>query len=311
MDDRDVYGRGPSSFVIHRELHHRICSLPPNHKQDASYAQLHIYNPGVDINTRHKRNPRLNRYVLQVIQDTLVRSNPFCELYCHAHEVLEDVASEDKEFNVPEYHYSISTDHRRYNMPTTDEITVILPGDGSQISGVRYIIMYYKVDQGLMHISEPLDWPECLCGSGGGPWCFWGGPGGAVADEPVVSQESAGSIPIPQTEPIVSEAGVGVEVVPGAQLHQGTPLTLVIPRKPGILPVPAASSVSAEMRQFMESFAASFQQARSPVHREHSYLEQLQRYKHFTFSGTLIPSEAETWFRSIEKTLDAMKCPDD
>ncbi|KAF6156004.1 hypothetical protein GIB67_035361 [Kingdonia uniflora] len=29
------------------------------------------------------------------------------------------------------------------------------------------------------------------------------------------------------------------------------------------------------------------------------------------FSGTLIPSEAEAWFRSIEKALDAMKCPDD
>ncbi|KAF6167932.1 hypothetical protein GIB67_027710 [Kingdonia uniflora] len=39
-------------------------------------------------------------------------------------------------------------------MPTTYEITVILPGDGSQISSVRYIIVYYKANQGLMYISE-------------------------------------------------------------------------------------------------------------------------------------------------------------
>ncbi|KAF6159666.1 hypothetical protein GIB67_029924 [Kingdonia uniflora] len=115
MDDRVVHGRGPSSFVIHGELHYRIGALTPNHQHDASYAQLYIYNPGAALNTRHKRNPHLNRYVLQVIQDTLVRSNPFCELYCHAYEILEDAAGEDEEFNVPAYlHYSVSTDHRRY-----------------------------------------------------------------------------------------------------------------------------------------------------------------------------------------------------
>ncbi|KAF6157639.1 hypothetical protein GIB67_037212 [Kingdonia uniflora] len=153
MDDRVVHVRGPSSFVIYGELHHRIGSLIPNHEQDASYAQLYIYNLGAALDTRYKRNPRLNRYVLQVIQDTLVRNNPFCELYRHAYEVLEDAADGDEEFNVPGYlHYSVSTDHRRYNMPTTDEIAVILPGDGSQISGVRVIIVYRKANQGLMRI---------------------------------------------------------------------------------------------------------------------------------------------------------------
>ncbi|KAF6166178.1 hypothetical protein GIB67_023888 [Kingdonia uniflora] len=38
MDDRVVHGRGPSSFVMHGELHHRIGSLIPNHEQDAFYA---------------------------------------------------------------------------------------------------------------------------------------------------------------------------------------------------------------------------------------------------------------------------------
>ncbi|KAF6155573.1 hypothetical protein GIB67_004567 [Kingdonia uniflora] len=72
MDDRVVHGKGPYSFVIHRELHYRIGALTPNYQQDASYAQLYIYNPGAALNTRHKRNPCLNRYVLQVIQDALV-----------------------------------------------------------------------------------------------------------------------------------------------------------------------------------------------------------------------------------------------
>ncbi|KAF6172501.1 hypothetical protein GIB67_007014 [Kingdonia uniflora] len=49
---------------------------------------------------------------------------------------------------------SASTDHRRYNLPSTHEIAVILPRDGSEISGVRDIIVYRKANQGLMQISE-------------------------------------------------------------------------------------------------------------------------------------------------------------
>ncbi|KAF6141885.1 hypothetical protein GIB67_037853 [Kingdonia uniflora] len=52
------------------------------------------------------------------------------------------------------------------------------------------------------------------------------------------------------------------------------------------------------------------EQGRSPAVREYKYLEQLQKYKHPSFFGTLVPSEAETWFKSIEKTLNAMKCPE-
>ncbi|KAF6175548.1 hypothetical protein GIB67_023068 [Kingdonia uniflora] len=128
MDDRVAHGRGPSYFVIHRELHHRISVLVPNKEQEASYAQLYIYNPGTTFNICHKINLHLNSYVLKVIQDTLERCNPFSELYRHAYEVLEDAACDNENFNVQAYlYYSISANHRRYNLPSTDEIAVILP----------------------------------------------------------------------------------------------------------------------------------------------------------------------------------------
>ncbi|KAF6175137.1 hypothetical protein GIB67_022818, partial [Kingdonia uniflora] len=148
MDNRVAHGRGPTSFVIHNELYHRIGILVPNEEYEESYAQLYVYNPGVSLNTRHKRDPHLNRDVLKVIQDTLVQCNPFSEFYRHAYEVLQDAAGNNENFNVPAYlHYSISTDHRRYNLPSTDEIGFILPGDGSEISGLRDIIGYRKENQ--------------------------------------------------------------------------------------------------------------------------------------------------------------------
>ncbi|KAF6147286.1 hypothetical protein GIB67_009769 [Kingdonia uniflora] len=51
MDDRVIPWRGPSYFIIHRELHHRIGALFPNQGQEAMYAQLYIYNPGAALHT--------------------------------------------------------------------------------------------------------------------------------------------------------------------------------------------------------------------------------------------------------------------
>ncbi|KAF6173193.1 hypothetical protein GIB67_028491, partial [Kingdonia uniflora] len=111
-DNRVAHGRGPTSFVIYGELHHRIGALVPNKEHEASYAQLYIYKPGVSLNTRHKRNLYLNREVLKIFHDTLARCNPFSEFYHHAYEVLEDATGNNKNFNVPVYlHYSVLTDH--------------------------------------------------------------------------------------------------------------------------------------------------------------------------------------------------------
>ncbi|KAF6143420.1 hypothetical protein GIB67_029589 [Kingdonia uniflora] len=155
MDNHVAHRRGPYSFVIHGELHHRIYALVPNEEQEASYAQLYIYNPSTSLNTCHKRNPHLNRDVLKVIQDTLVRCNPVSELYLHAYGVLEDTIDDNENFNVSAYlYYSVSIYHHRYNLPSTNKIAVILPGDGSEINGVRDIIVYHKVNLGLIQISE-------------------------------------------------------------------------------------------------------------------------------------------------------------
>lgn len=57
--------------------------------------------------------------------------------------------------NLPAYlHYSSVTDRRRYNLPTTDEIAVILPGDGAESSGMRDIMLHLRGDNGLMQINE-------------------------------------------------------------------------------------------------------------------------------------------------------------
>lgn len=56
---------------------------------------------------------------------------------------------------MPDYlHYTSTTDHRRYNLPTSDQITVILTGDGIQVSGARDIIVRLKESNQLMQINK-------------------------------------------------------------------------------------------------------------------------------------------------------------
>ncbi|KAH7865689.1 hypothetical protein Vadar_009895 [Vaccinium darrowii] len=81
FDERVLLGRGPTSSTIHGELRHRVGSLLPQQGNDASYAQLYIYDPASALEVRNCRNQQLRRDVLQTIQDTLLQVNPFVEKF--------------------------------------------------------------------------------------------------------------------------------------------------------------------------------------------------------------------------------------
>ncbi|KAG5552631.1 hypothetical protein RHGRI_010651 [Rhododendron griersonianum] len=153
LDTRVLSGRGPTSFTIHGELRHRTGSLMPLPNQEASYAQLYIYDPNSALDIRNRRNPKLRRDVLGTIQDSLLQVNPFVGKFRQAHAILNQLA--EREQTLPSHlHYSPSTDRRRYNLPTADEIAVIIPGDGAKVSGLRDIILHLKGNNGLTRINE-------------------------------------------------------------------------------------------------------------------------------------------------------------
>ncbi|KAF6148020.1 hypothetical protein GIB67_024195 [Kingdonia uniflora] len=132
LDDRILNGRGPKPFSIYRELKHRVWALLPDLGKQAAYAQLYIYDSASTLNTRVSHNPQLNTDVLKIIQDNLIEYNLFVRIYRQTYEVLNDAYSTDnQEVNIHAHlHYSSRTDRCRYNLPSTDEIAVILPRYG-------------------------------------------------------------------------------------------------------------------------------------------------------------------------------------
>jgi len=99
----------------------------------------------------HPTNRRLDRSTMQSLQDMLWRKHAGVQLYRQAFEIMNQMP--------PEENLTISlrlnenTDRRRYNLPTSSEIAVIIPGSGEEPVGVRDIILRKK-HGGLQRINE-------------------------------------------------------------------------------------------------------------------------------------------------------------
>ncbi|KAI3922597.1 hypothetical protein MKX01_006286, partial [Papaver californicum] len=143
LDTRDFKGKDLHCSSIHGEIRHRSGSLLPQERQDPIYSQLYVYDPNLALAFRAKRNPRLDKDILKIIQDTLLEHNVFCTKYHRAHDILSKIGPAEQTVKVI-MHYKETTDERRYNLPISYKVSVILPGDGSEMPRFRDIILHLK-----------------------------------------------------------------------------------------------------------------------------------------------------------------------
>ncbi|KZP20021.1 hypothetical protein FIBSPDRAFT_708719, partial [Athelia psychrophila] len=146
-------GTGPYVFRIQGQLCHRAGTLLPQPGHVPSYAQLYIHDPRAALQYHQDCNGRVREDTMQILQNVISASHYYTHLYKHAHEVLRE--HED----VPDVSIRLrcapNQDRRRYNLPTADEVAAILPGDGSQPTDSRDIILRLRAPEGpLQRISD-------------------------------------------------------------------------------------------------------------------------------------------------------------
>ena len=135
-------GGGPYVFKVQGRLYHQSGSLLPRPGSSPVYAQLYIYDPqdALDFRMNNGANTSLNRATMQTLQDMLYRHHPGVQMYKQAFELTRNMGP-DQQCKIA-LRFDGQTDQRRYNMPTANEIAVILPGDGDQpTAGVRDIVL--------------------------------------------------------------------------------------------------------------------------------------------------------------------------
>lgn len=132
-------GSGPPVFRIHGELKHWSGTLLPVNGRTPSYAQLYFYDPQIAVNFRTSNNPQQRRDTMALLEEVLRANNPYVRIYLHAYEILQH-------YDAPEYSVKIcvapgAKNHHNNDIPTADEVAVILPGNHSVAGDNRDIIL--------------------------------------------------------------------------------------------------------------------------------------------------------------------------
>jgi hypothetical protein len=146
--------RGPPVFRIQGELHHRGGPLFPPADRPPSYAQLYFYDPQAALEHRCQQNSGLDRETLRILQDILLTYHQYTPVYQHAHEILKHYDPND-DVSI-RLRVAPGLDRRRFNLPTADEVAVILPGveESTTQSHQRDIILHSRA--GDLHVISDL-----------------------------------------------------------------------------------------------------------------------------------------------------------
>ncbi|KAJ6631877.1 hypothetical protein B0H10DRAFT_1635821, partial [Mycena sp. CBHHK59/15] len=116
-------GGGPPIFRIHGELCHLAGALLPSPGQRPAYAQLYIYEPRAALEHRMQSNSNLQRDTMEILQRVIRETHQYAPLFFHSHEVLANSADDVS----VRLRVAPGAHARRGNLPTVDEVAVILP----------------------------------------------------------------------------------------------------------------------------------------------------------------------------------------
>ncbi|KAH9958685.1 hypothetical protein BGW80DRAFT_1184546, partial [Lactifluus volemus] len=140
VDSVNRDSRGPYVFKIAGELCHRSGGLLPLDGEQPSYAQLYIYDPQQALNNRMSRNNNLSEEIMHKLQTMLAEHHHYAHVYRHAHQILMTLNSHNENDLSLRLCADVRNRHQ-YNLPSSDEIAVIIPGDGTATTDSRDIIL--------------------------------------------------------------------------------------------------------------------------------------------------------------------------
>jgi len=132
-------------FQIHGELYHLHGPLETAPGAAPRYAQLYFYDPAYAAAARSRTNPQLDLVILQGLTEMLYEiGNPYIHVYHTARERLRSCSAEvpARVLLSPQLQLTLKTgaDRRRENLPTSDELAVIIP-DAAADAPVREIVL--------------------------------------------------------------------------------------------------------------------------------------------------------------------------
>lgn len=141
------FGGNTWVFRIQGQLHHNSGALEPDDGAAPSYAQLYVHDPAAALEQRMNRNSTLSQDTMSALQTMLIQHHQYATVFKQAFEILKDFD------NTPDAEVKLRVqpsagEHRgRHNLPTVNEVAMIMPGDTSS-SDYRDIILRRRMAPG-------------------------------------------------------------------------------------------------------------------------------------------------------------------
>jgi len=130
IDNSVTRQSSPYCFKIQGELHHLTGALLPYGNQTPIYVQIYILDTAEQLNIRRANNNNLDPMVMDNLQTMLLDNYPYIGHYRHAYELIREKLVEEQEEITIRLHVNLQQDQRTHNLPTAEEIAVIIPEDG-------------------------------------------------------------------------------------------------------------------------------------------------------------------------------------
>jgi hypothetical protein len=138
-------GRGPPVFKIHGQVHHRIGSLLPPDGSAPKFIQLYIYDTANEVRNRlsalhpaDRNDEPLDPDIVQELIKMLDDHNPFAQKFRMARDRLQEHGDEEFIIRIVG---ADEGDVVQYNLPSTDELAMLVVGDFTLDNFKRDIII--------------------------------------------------------------------------------------------------------------------------------------------------------------------------
>lgn len=148
LDEAIMRSTGPFCFRIRGELCHLMGALCPEGEEGhTQFAQIYLHDGDTDeavacrMSLNNVSDP-IHAQTWRDLQTMMHAHNPFVQLFLNAKEIIERKPQGERDQISAALHLDESSDKRRYNLPTTREIAVILPSDSREGYSKDLIVRY-------------------------------------------------------------------------------------------------------------------------------------------------------------------------
>jgi len=136
IDNSVTRQSGPYCFKIQEELYYLTGALLSHANQTPIYIQIYILDTAEQLYIRRANNNNLDPVVIDNIQTMLLDNHLYIGWYCYAYELIRDKLADEQQKIRIRLHIDLQHDQQTYNLPTAEEIAVIIPEEG----------VYYAID---------------------------------------------------------------------------------------------------------------------------------------------------------------------